>query len=68
MPMVSYKLTPYLFKFCSFIKFFKDLDLNILLTIPDSLPCKWNNFLFAEKHHKHSNNGRSPNDRGSMNH
>ena len=34
-------------------KFANNLDLDLLLTKPDSLPCKCNNSFFAYRHHKH---------------
>ena len=43
-PMVTYKL--YLLSFSISISFINDLDLDLFLTNPDSLPCKCNN-------HKH---------------
>ena len=43
MPMVPYKLTPPIStKFFNFNKFVKNLDLDLFLRNPDSLPCKYN--------------------------
>ena len=54
MPMVTYKLTPPIYtKFFNFNNFVNNLDLILILTKPDSLPCKCNSFLFADRHHKH---------------
>ena len=54
MPMVSYKLTaPISTKFFDFNKFVNNLDLDLFLTNPDSLPCKCNNSPFADRYHKH---------------
>ena len=53
-PMVTYKLTPPIStKFFNFNKFVNSLDLDLFLANPDSLPCKCNNFPFADGHHKH---------------
>ena len=38
---------------CPDNKFLKNLDLDLLLTNPDSLPFKCNNSHFADRHHKH---------------
>ena len=54
MPMVTYKLTPPIStKFFNFNKFVNNLDLDLFLTNPDSLPCKCNNSPFADRYHKH---------------
>ena len=54
MPMVTYKLTPSISTmFFNFNKFVNDLDLDLLLTNPDSLPSKCNNSPFADRYHKH---------------
>ena len=54
MLMVTYKLTPPIStKFFNFNKFVKNLDLDLFLANPDSLPCKYNNSPFADRHHKH---------------
>ena len=54
MPMVTYKLTPPIStKFFNFNKFVNNLDLDLFLTNPDSLPCKWNNSPFIDRYHKH---------------
>ena len=54
MPMVTFKLAPPLStKFFNFNKFFNNLDLDLFLTNPDSLPCKWNNSPFIDRYHKH---------------
>ena len=54
MPMVTYKLTPPIStKFFNFNKFVNNLDLDLFLTNPDSLPCKCNNSPFVDKYHKH---------------
>ena len=54
MPMVTYKLTqPISTKFFNFNGFVNNLDLDLFLTNPDSLPCKCNNSPFADRHHKH---------------
>ena len=53
-PMVTYKLTPPIStKFFNFNKFVNNLDLDLFLTNPDSLPCKWNNSPFIDRYHKH---------------
>ena len=53
-PMVTYKLTPPIStKFFNFNKFVNNLDLDLFLTNPDSLPCKCNNSPFVDKYHKH---------------
>ena len=52
--MVTYKLTPPTStKFFNFNKFVSNLDLDLFLTNSDSLPYKWNDSLFADRHHKH---------------
>ena len=52
--MVTYKLTPPIStKFFNFNKFVNNLDLDLFLTNPDSLPCKCNNSPFVDKYHKH---------------
>ena len=54
MPMVTNKLTPPISsKFFNFNKFVNNLDLDLLLANPDSLPCKCNSSPFADRHHKH---------------
>ena len=54
MPMVTYKLTPPIStKFFNFNKFVNNLDLDLFLTNPDSLPCKCNNSPFVDRYHKH---------------
>ena len=53
-PMVIYKLTPPIStKFFNFNKFVNNLDLDLFLANPDSLPCKCNNSPFADEHHKY---------------
>lgn len=53
--MVSYKLTQtFSTKFCKFNKFAKDLDLNVFLTNPESLPSKCSNSLFVDSHQKYT--------------
>ena len=53
-PMVTYKLTPPIStKFFNFNKFVHNLNLDLFLTNPDSLPCKCNNSPFVDKYHKH---------------
>ena len=53
-PMVTYKLTPPIStKFFNFNKFVNNLDLDLFLTNPDSLPCKCTNSPFADRNHKH---------------
>ena len=53
-PIVTYRLTPPIsMKFFNFNKFVNNLDLDLFLTNPDSLPCKCNNSPFADRHHKH---------------
>ena len=53
-PMITYKLTPPAStKFFNFNKFVNNLDLDLFLTNPDSLPCKCNNSPFADRYHKH---------------
>ena len=53
MPIVTYKLTPPIStKFFNFNKLVNNLDLDLLLTKPDSLPCKCNNSPFADRCHK----------------
>ena len=39
--------------FFNFNKFVNNLDLDLFLTNPDSLPCKFNNSTFHDQHHKH---------------
>ena len=54
MPMVTYELTPPIStKFFNFNKFVNNLDVDLILTNPDSLPCKCNNSPFTDRHHKH---------------
>ena len=54
MPMVTYKLTlPISTKYLNFNKFVNNLHLNLFLTNPDSLPCKFNSAPFTDRHHKH---------------
>ena len=58
MPMVTYRLTtPISTKFFNFNKFVNNLDLDLFLINPDSLPCKCNIIPFADKHHKHIGTG-----------
>ena len=53
-PMVTYKLTPPIStKFFNFNKFVNNLDLDLILRNPDSLPCKCNDFPFVDRYHKH---------------
>ena len=51
--MVTYKLTPPLSKFFSFNKFVNNLDLDLFLTNPDSLPFKCNKSPFVDRYSKH---------------
>ena len=52
--MVTYKLTPPIStNFFNVNKFVINLDLSLFLTNPGSLPCKFNNVPFADRHHKH---------------
>ena len=52
--MVTYKLTPPIStKFSKFNKFINNLDLDLFLPNPHSLPCKCNNSPFVDKYHKH---------------
>ena len=52
--MIAYKLTPPIStKFFNFNKFVNNVDLDLFLTNPDSLPCKCNNSHFVDKYHKH---------------
>ena len=54
MPIVPYKLTPPIStKFFNFEEFVNNLDLDLFLTNPDSLPCKCNNSPFVDRYHKH---------------
>ena len=54
MPMVTYILIPPIStKFFNFNKFVNNLDLDLFLTNPDSLPCKCNNSPFVDRYHKH---------------
>ena len=54
MQMVTYKLTsPTSSKFFNVNKFVNNLDLDLLLRNPVSLPCKCNNSPFTDRHHKH---------------
>ena len=54
MTMVTFRLTlPISTKFFNFNKFVNNLDLDLFLTNPDSLPCTCNNSPFADRHHKH---------------
>ena len=54
MPVVTYKLAPSIStKFFNFNKFVNNLDLDLILTNPDSLTCKCNNSPFVNRHHKH---------------
>ena len=48
MPMVTYKLTPPIST-----KFVNNLDLDLFLTNPESLPCKCNNSPFSDRHYKY---------------
>ena len=53
-PMVTYKLTPRIStKFFNFNKFVNNLELDLFLTNPNSLPCKCNNSPFVDKYHKY---------------
>ena len=52
-PMVTYKLTPPISMFFNLNKFVNNLDLDLFLTNPDSLPCKCNNSPFVDRYHKH---------------
>ena len=53
-PMFTYKLTPPISnKFFNFNNFVNNLDLDLFLTNPDSLPCKCNNCPFVDRYHKH---------------
>ena len=52
-PMVTYKLTAHIStKFFNFNTFVNNLDLDLFLTNPDSLPCKCNNSPFVDKYDK----------------
>ena len=52
--MVTYKLTPPIStKFFNFNNFVKNIDLDLFLANPDSLPCKYNSSPFVHKYHKH---------------
>ena len=54
MSMFTYKLTPPIStKFFNFNKFVNNLDLDLILRNPDSLPCKCNDFPFVDRYHKH---------------
>ena len=53
MPMITYKLTPPTTKFLNFNKFVNNLDLDLFLTNPDSLPKKCNNSPFLDRYQKH---------------
>ena len=54
MPIVPYKLTlPISTKFFNFEEFVNNLDLDLFLTNPDSLPYKCNNSPFVDRYHKH---------------
>ena len=54
MPMVTYKMTlPISTKFFNFNKFVNNLGLDLFLTNPDSLPCKYNNSPFVDTYHRH---------------
>ena len=45
MPVVTYRLTPPIAtKFLNLYKIINNLDLDLFLTNPDSLPRKWKNF------------------------
>ena len=53
MPMVTYRLTPPIStKVFNFNKFGTNLDLDLFLTNPDSLPSKCNNSPFVDRYHK----------------
>ena len=53
-PMVPYKLTPPISaKFFNLNKFVNNLDLDIFLTNPDSLPSKCDKPPFVDRYHKH---------------
>ena len=54
MPMVTYRLTvPISTKFFNFNKFVNNLDLDLFLANPDSLPCRCNNSPFADRLPQH---------------
>ena len=54
MSMVTYKVTPPIStKFFNFNNFVNNLDLDLFVTSPDSLPCKCNNSHFVDRYHKH---------------
>ena len=56
--MLTYKLTsPISTKFFNFSKFVNNLDLDLFLTNPDSLPCKCNNSPFVDRYYKHIKTG-----------
>ena len=58
MTVKTYKLTPPIStKFLNFNNFVNNVDLDILLTNPDSLPCKCNNTPFTVRHHKYIETG-----------
>ena len=48
-PMVTYRLTPPISKFFNFNKFVNNLDLDLFLTNPDSLPYKCNSSPFVDR-------------------
>ena len=52
--MITYKLTTHIsIKFFNFSKVVNNLDLDLFLKNPDSLPRKCKNYPFNERHHKH---------------
>ena len=54
MPVVTYKLIPPISTtFFNFNEFVNNLDLDLFLANPDSLPCKCNNSPFVDKYQKH---------------
>ena len=54
MPIVTSKPTPPISnKFFNFNKFVKNLDLDLFLTNPNSLPIKCNNSPFVDRYHKY---------------
>ena len=53
--MVTYKLTPPIStKISNFNKFVNNLDLDLFLKNPDSLPCKCNKSIFVDRYHQHT--------------
>ena len=52
------KLTPPVStKFFNFNQFVNNLDLDLFLTNPESLPCKCNNSPFVDRYYKHKKTG-----------